>query len=135
MRNALILLALTAAAPVAAEDCAGVTGGSADFSSLDTGLSVAAATSTHAALGAPSAVRLSDVLQRQDDERCRSTSNVGDGYVKQTEFDNTPYRFNMKPGQKLSAAEFDAWMESRGIRIVRAKPTEAVPAAAQTVSN
>jgi hypothetical protein len=71
------------------------------------------------------------VLAREAFTRCqRSRLAVASGYQKQTEFDNTPYRFNMKPGQKLSAAEFDAWMASRGIRIVRAKVDANAPAAA-----
>lgn len=72
---------------------------------------------------------LEGALAHQQELRCSASMSLpADGYVKQTEFDNTPYRFNMKPGQKLSAEEFDAWMKSRGIRIVPAKP-----AAAETV--
>jgi hypothetical protein len=44
---------------------------------------------------------------------------VAEAYQKRTEFDNSPYRYNMQAG-KLNAAEFEAWMASRGIRIVRA---------------
>ena len=70
------------------------------------------------------------VLARDAFIRCqKSRLAVATGYQKQTEFDNTPYRFNMKPGQKLSAAEFEAWMASRGIRIVRAKADPNAPAA------
>lgn len=52
-------------------------------------------------------------------------------YVPKTEFDNTPYRFNMDKGKKFTAAEFDAWMKSRGVRVVQARPaaTGATPAA------
>lgn len=68
------------------------------------------------------AVSVDAVLAREAFSRCQQQSLIAaNGYQKRTEFDNTPYRFNMKPGQKLSAAEFDAWMASRGIRIVRAK--------------
>lgn len=56
------------------------------------------------------------------------------GYVPKTEHDNTPWRFNADAGKKLSAAEFDAWMKSRGVRVAkgRSEPAaaEAVPAAA-----
>lgn len=66
------------------------------------------------------------LLAREAFARCQQLALVpASGYQKQTEFDNTPYRFNMKPGQKLSADEFEAWMASRGIRIVRAKPEPA----------
>ncbi|MDX9763575.1 MAG: hypothetical protein RBT79_01225 [Chiayiivirga sp.] len=53
-------------------------------------------------------------------------------YVPKTEFDNTPYRFNMDKGKKFTAAEFDAWMKSRGVRVVQARPAAAgaTPAAA-----
>lgn len=44
-------------------------------------------------------------------------------YVPKTEHDNTPYRFNMDKGKKFTAAEFDAWMKSRGVRVVQARPT------------
>lgn len=49
------------------------------------------------------------------------------GYQKKTEFDNTPYRFNAEKG--FTAAEFDAWMASRGIRIANGKPTSTLAAA------
>jgi hypothetical protein len=49
------------------------------------------------------------------------------GYQKKTEFDNTPYRFNAEKG--FTAAEFDAWMASRGIRIATGKPTSTLAAA------
>ncbi len=51
-------------------------------------------------------------------------------YVPKTEFDNTPYRFNMDKGKKFTAAEFDAWMKSRGVRVVQARPAATVPATA-----
>ncbi|GIX35193.1 MAG: hypothetical protein KatS3mg126_0972 [Lysobacteraceae bacterium] len=81
----------------------------------------------------PAALSVEQVLAREAYRRCqREQLQAASAYRKQTEFDNTPYRFDMKPGQKLSAAEFDAWMASRGIRIVRARTeaSEAAPAAA-----
>ncbi len=54
-------------------------------------------------------------------------SGAATGYRKKTEFDNTPYRFNAEKG--FTAAEFDAWMAARGIRIATGKPTTAQPAA------
>ena len=82
-----------------------------------------------------SALSVDAVLAREAFRRCQQQRlAVGSGYQKQTEFDNTPYRFNMKPGQKLSAAEFEAWMASRGIRIVRAKAETTAPTVAPAVS-
>ncbi len=46
-------------------------------------------------------------------------------YVPKTQYDNTPYRFNMDKGKKFTAAEFDAWMKSRGVRVVQARPAAA----------
>jgi len=41
-------------------------------------------------------------------------------YQKRTEFDNTPYRFNMEQnGKRMTADEFSAWMEARGVRVAR----------------
>ncbi len=52
------------------------------------------------------------------------------GYQKKTEFDNTPWRYESKPGERFSAEEFDAWMKSRGVRVARGKPADGgVPAA------
>lgn len=72
--------------------------------------------------------------------RLRLESCVKDefaGYKPRTEFDNTPYRFNMDKGKKFTAAEFDAWMKSRGVRVATGRaptaattPAVATPAAA-----
>lgn len=105
-----------------AEDCA-----------VPSGAAAGAELAPHAAPagwtpGEQSPVTVDAVLARDALSRCQQQRLVAsNGYQKRTEFDNTPYRFNMKPGQKLSAAEFDAWMTSRGIRIVRAK-AESAPA-------
>jgi hypothetical protein len=41
-------------------------------------------------------------------------------YKPRTEFDNTPWRFNMSQnGKKMTADEFSAWMRSRGVRVAR----------------
>lgn len=57
------------------------------------------------------------------------------GYRKKTPYDNTPYRFNAQKG--FTAAEFDAWMQARGIRIAGGKPAEAAAptAVAQPVAD
>jgi len=40
-------------------------------------------------------------------------------YKPKTEFDNTPWRFDMSQnGKRMTADEFDAWMKARGVRVV-----------------
>lgn len=55
------------------------------------------------------------------------------GYVKQTEFDNTPYRFNMtQSGKRMTADDFDAWLQANGYSAGRrAAPASEAPAAAE----
>ncbi|GAA3920637.1 hypothetical protein GCM10022229_12900 [Luteimonas lutimaris] len=54
-------------------------------------------------------------------------------YKPQTEFDNTPWRFDMSQGGKrMTADEFSAWMESRGVRVAKGSapaPVAAIPVA------
>ena len=60
----------------------------------------------------------------------KAVANPNDpaGYKPKTQFDNTPYRFNMtQNGKRMTADEFDAWMKSRGVRVVGRK--DAAPAA------
>lgn len=41
-------------------------------------------------------------------------------YQPKTQFDNTPWRFDMNQnGKRMTADEFDAWMKSRGVRVAR----------------
>jgi hypothetical protein len=57
--------------------------------------------------------------------------NPGDpaAYKPQTQWDNTPWRFNMtQDGKRMTADEFDAWMKARGVRVVGRKPDPAPPA-------
>lgn len=50
-------------------------------------------------------------------------------YKPKTQYDNTPWRFDMNQnGKRMTAEEFDAWMKAKGVRVVRAKPAAAVPA-------
>ena len=52
-------------------------------------------------------------------------------YKPQTQWDNTPWRFNMtQNGKRMTADEFDAWMKARGVRVVGRKPDPAPAAAA-----
>lgn len=49
-------------------------------------------------------------------------------YRPQTEFDNTPWRFDMSQGdRRMTAEEFDAWMQARGVRVVKARAPAAAP--------
>lgn len=44
-------------------------------------------------------------------------------YKPKTQFDNTPWRFNMSQnGKKMTADEFAAWMESRGVHVAKGAP-------------
>lgn len=55
-------------------------------------------------------------------------------YKPKTEFDNTPWRFDMSQGGKrMTADEFSAWMESRGVRVAKGVTPAAAPAAAPAV--
>src|SRR6476619_6269467 len=52
-------------------------------------------------------------------------------YKPRTQFDNTPWRFNMSQnGKKMTADEFSAWMAARGVRVARGSgaPAAAAPA-------
>ncbi|NLG59548.1 MAG: hypothetical protein GX538_05240 [Gammaproteobacteria bacterium] len=56
---------------------------------------------------------LDQVLLRIRMEGCRALPAAG--YVKQTEFDNTPFRFNMtQGGKRMTADDFDAWLQANG---------------------
>ena len=72
-----------------------------------------------------------EVLLRLRVEGCRSVAmaipapsvldpNDPSVYKPKTEFDNTPWRFDMNQnGKRMTADEFDAWMKSRGVRVAR----------------
>lgn len=52
-------------------------------------------------------------------------------YKPKTEFDNTPWRFDMNQnGKRMTAEEFDAWMKSRGVRVAKGAAPVAAPAVA-----
>ncbi|WMJ68001.1 hypothetical protein [Stenotrophomonas sp. 24(2023)] len=86
---------------------------------------------------------LDQVLQRLRIDGCQNIAkaipsapavkpNDPAAYKPATEFDNTPWRFDMSQGGKrMTAEEFDAWMKARGVRVVKARPAptaEAAPA-------
>ena len=52
-------------------------------------------------------------------------------YVKRTEFDNAPYRFNMtQNGKRMTADDFDAWLQANGYSAGRRVDPAAAPAVA-----
>ena len=49
-------------------------------------------------------------------------------YKPKTQFDNTPWRFDMSQnGKRMTAEEFDAWMKARGVRVAKGAPGAAAP--------
>ena len=88
------------------------------------------------------ALSVDNVLLRIRMDGCRAVANAAKpasvvdpndpaAYKPQTEFDNTPWRFNMtQNGKRMTADEFDAWMKSRGVRVVGRK--DPAPAAVET---
>lgn len=85
------------------------------------------------------ALSVDNVLLRIRQDGCRAVAraaalraadpNDPATYKPKTEFDNTPWRFNMtQNGKRMTADEFDAWMKSRGVRVVGRK--DAAPAEA-----
>lgn len=79
------------------------------------------------------------VVLRLEIEKCQNiamatpaagavSANDPAAYVKQTEFDNTPYRFNMtQGGKRMTADDFDAWIKANGYTVGsrRAEPEAA----------
>lgn len=54
-------------------------------------------------------------------------------YKPQTEFDNTPWRFDMSQnGKRMTAEEFDSWMKARGVRVAKGAARTVMPVAAAT---
>ena len=86
------------------------------------------------------ALSVDNVLLRIRQDGCRAVArtrapaggldpNDPAAYKPKTEFDNTPWRFNMtQGGKRMTADEFDAWMKARGARVATGKPTPAKPA-------
>jgi hypothetical protein len=55
-------------------------------------------------------------------------------YKPKTQFDNTPWRFDMSQnGKRMTAEEFDAWMKARGVRVARGAAPAPVPATVPAV--
>lgn len=156
MRRHVLAMLCVAAIPAAhaAPDCAG-TLVPAPLPSRATVIAPVAPefTATATQLGAPSGVLASHgldesqsverVLLRLRIEGCRNVAkalpaagapaaavaNSPAAYKPKTEFDNTPWRFDMNQnGKRMTAEEFDAWMKSRGVRVAKGAAPAAAPA-------
>jgi len=152
MRNAIVLLAILATPGIAqAMDCSTAT--SQPLRSTITAPVASEFVAASSPLGAPNGVlsqaydeaqSVDQVLLRIRIESCQNVAiatpapnvlNPDDPatYKPRTQFDNTPWRFNMSQnGKNMTADEFSAWMKSRGVRVARgsnAQAPVAVPAA------
>lgn len=89
------------------------------------------------------ALSVDNVLLRLRLDECRSIANAlpaaspANGvidpatYKPKTQFDNTPWRFDMNQnGKRMTADEFAAWMQARGVRVAKGAAPAAAPAAA-----
>lgn len=104
-------------------------------------------------LGAPSGVlaqaydeaqSVDNVLLRMRIEKCQNvaasknaasapaSSNDPAAYKPLTKHDNSPWRFDMSQnGKRMTAAEFDAWMKARGVRVAKGAPAKVAEPAAE----
>lgn len=74
-----------------------------------------AATSTTSAQEAPAALPCVDTAA--------AAPPAEPAYVPKTAHDNSPYRFDMNQnGKRMTADEFDAWMQAKGIRVATGQP-------------
>ena len=151
-RLAVVAFSVFALIPVAAQaqDCSGVT--PQPLPSRPTIISPVASElyANTTQLGAPSGVlaqaydeaqSVDRVLLRIKAEGCKNvamalpapaavSTNSSAAYKPKTQFDNTPWRFDMNQnGKRMTAEEFDAWMKSRGVRVAKGAGTVAAPAA------
>jgi len=88
-----------------------------------------------------SALSVDSVLLRRQMSACYDVANAAPAatgvipdnpgaYTPKTQFDNTPWRFNMSQnGKKMTADEFAAWMEAKGVHVAKGAPGAAAPAA------
>lgn len=146
MRRALtglLLFAIVGAAQAqAAGNCAALGGSGLPVQpTLVAPLSPELTAPTHQ-LGAPTgvlaqafdeALAVDNVLLRQRLENCLAlakatpatspalpSSSSPAAYKPQTQYDNTPWRFDMSQnGKRMTAEEFDAWMKARGVRVAK----------------
>ena len=68
----------------------------------------------------------------------KAVANPNDpaAYKPKTEFDNTPYRFNMtQNGKRMTADDFDAWLKANGYSAGKRQEAPAAAPAAETPTN
>lgn len=148
----LALLALVGAAQAqVAGNCGSITGSSLPVQpTLIAPLAPELVAPMHQ-LGAPTgvlaqafdeALAVDNVLMRQRIESCLAlakatpatmpglpSSTSPAAYQPKTQYDNTPWRFDMSQnGKRMTAEEFDAWMKARGVRVAKGAPAVAAPA-------
>lgn len=102
----------------------------ANFASAAPAVELGAAASP-AAVHSP--VSLQDYLQRlRQPALAPLPAAAAATHVPRTAHDNSPYRFDMtQNGRRMTAEEFGAWMNARGIRVATGKPAAtAAPASA-----
>jgi hypothetical protein len=157
MRTAIVLLAILASPGIArAMDCSAAT--PQPLRSTITAPVASEFAAASSPLGAPNGVlsqaydeaqSVDQVLLRIRIESCQNVAmatpapgvlNPNDPatYKPRTQFDNTPWRFNMSQnGKNMTADEFSAWMKSRGVRVARGSnaqaPVAVPPAPASSV--
>ncbi|ATD67127.1 hypothetical protein CNR27_06430 [Luteimonas chenhongjianii] len=85
------------------------------------------------------------VVRRLEIEKCQNVAvvtpaagavqaNDPAAYVKRTEFDNAPYRFNMtQGGKRMTADDFDAWVKANGYT-VGSRRVDPAPAVVETAA-
>ena len=118
----LAALLVVCAAPAVAGECL-----LAPPAAANPGMSVVAPEMQQEAPGEGLCVPVGEALARIHARQAVVAASAPGAYVKQTEFDNSPWRFNMsQDGRRMTAEEFDAWMKAKGIRVATGKP--AVPA-------
>jgi hypothetical protein len=145
MRTAIVLLAILASPGIArAMDCS--TAAPQPLRSTITAPVAPEFAAASSPLGAPNGVlsqaydeaqSVDQVLLRIRIESCQNVAmatpapgvlNPNDPatYKPRTQFDNTPWRFNMSQnGKNMTADEFSAWMKSRGVRVARGSNAQA----------
>ena len=124
MRSGIALAVMFAASPAWAGDCLLPVG-----AKLAEGMSTVAPEMAAVPVGHPYCLPADQALAR-----LRAPTPASGAYVPLTKDDNTPWRFDMSQnGKRMTAAEFDAWMKAKGIRVATGKPATAAagePAAA-----
>lgn len=83
--------------------------------------------------GVPAAAPGTTAVTTPDATSSTTTPSSTDpaAYQPKTEFDNTPWRFDMNQnGKRMTADEFSAWMKSKGVRVARGAARPATAAGA-----